>query len=192
MRSADLLATYLEGTALDLETYEPEPGRTSLVARIEGRDPDAPTLLLMGHTDVVPVNPDGWQRDPFGGELDRRRGVGPRRGRHVEPHRVDGGGHPAPGRRRASGPKGTLIYLAVADEEALGTLRRRVSSSTTSPTPSRADYVITESGGIPIPSPSGLKLPVIVGEKGTLLVHAAGAAARPATARSRTGPTTRW
>jgi acetylornithine deacetylase/succinyl-diaminopimelate desuccinylase-like protein len=30
-----------------------------------------------------------------------------------------------------------------------------------------ADYVITESGGIPIPSPTGLKLPVIVGEKGT-------------------------
>jgi acetylornithine deacetylase/succinyl-diaminopimelate desuccinylase-like protein len=23
----------------------------------------------MGHTDVVPVNPDGWDRDPFGGEL---------------------------------------------------------------------------------------------------------------------------
>ena len=23
----------------------------------------------MGHTDVVPVNPDGWSRDPFGGEL---------------------------------------------------------------------------------------------------------------------------
>ncbi len=26
VRSADLLATYLEGTALDIETYEPEPG----------------------------------------------------------------------------------------------------------------------------------------------------------------------
>ena len=23
----------------------------------------------MGHTDVVPVNPDGWSNDPFGGEL---------------------------------------------------------------------------------------------------------------------------
>ena len=23
----------------------------------------------MGHTDVVPVNPEGWSRDPFGGEL---------------------------------------------------------------------------------------------------------------------------
>ncbi|MGZ4706870.1 MAG: M20/M25/M40 family metallo-hydrolase, partial [Acidimicrobiales bacterium] len=69
VRSADLLETFLEGTSLDLETYEPEPGRKSLVARLEGRNPDAPTLLLMGHTDVVPVNPDGWQRDPFGGEL---------------------------------------------------------------------------------------------------------------------------
>ena len=23
----------------------------------------------MGHTDVVPVNPAGWSRDPFGGEM---------------------------------------------------------------------------------------------------------------------------
>ena len=23
----------------------------------------------MGHTDVVPVTPEGWSRDPFGGEL---------------------------------------------------------------------------------------------------------------------------
>ena len=23
----------------------------------------------MGHTDVVPVNADGWRHDPFGGEL---------------------------------------------------------------------------------------------------------------------------
>src|SRR5207248_5651131 len=29
------------------------------------------------------------------------------------------------------------------------------------------DYVVTESGGIPIPTPSGVKLPIVVGEKGT-------------------------
>ena len=69
VRNADLLATYLEGTGLDLQCYEPTPGRTSLVARIEGSDPAAPSLCLMGHTDVVPVNPDGWSRDPFGGEV---------------------------------------------------------------------------------------------------------------------------
>ena len=28
-----------------------------------------PTLLLMGHTDVVPANADDWRHDPFGGEL---------------------------------------------------------------------------------------------------------------------------
>ena len=69
VRSADLLRSYLEGPGLDLATYEPTPGRTSLVARIDGSDRSAPSLLLMGHTDVVPANPDGWRRDPFGGEL---------------------------------------------------------------------------------------------------------------------------
>ena len=43
--------------------------RASLVARIEGSDPDAPTVAFMGHTDVVPVSEESWTRDPFGGEL---------------------------------------------------------------------------------------------------------------------------
>jgi len=63
-------------------------------------------------------------------------------------------------------PDGTLVYLAVADEEALGEhgadhlVEHHLDAV-------RADYVITESGGIPLPSPAGLKLPVIVGEKGS-------------------------
>ncbi len=40
-----------------------------MVARLEGRERGAPTLLIMGHTDVVPVDPAGWERDPFDGEL---------------------------------------------------------------------------------------------------------------------------
>src|SRR3954466_8814444 len=66
VRSADLLGTYLEGTGLDLQTDEPVPGRRSLVAKLEGSARGAPSLMLMGHTDVVPVNTDGWRRDPFG------------------------------------------------------------------------------------------------------------------------------
>ena len=69
VRNADLLQTYLGGAGLDVAALRVAPGRASIVARIEGSDPDAPTLCLMGHTDVVPVNPDGWSRDPFGGEL---------------------------------------------------------------------------------------------------------------------------
>ena len=165
VRSADLLRTYLEGTSLDLETYEPEPGRTSLVARLEGRDPEAPTLLLMGHTDVVPVNADGWERDPFGGELVDGTVWG--RGA-VDMLNLTASMAVATRQLAASGfqPEGTLIYLAVADEEALGTFGAQWLVDHESDAIG-ADYVITESGGIPIPSPSGLKLPVIVGEKGT-------------------------
>ena len=66
--AGELLSGYLTGAG-DHEVYEPQPGRKSLVARIEGSDPDAPSLMLMGHTDVVPVNAEGWTRDPFSGQL---------------------------------------------------------------------------------------------------------------------------
>lgn len=164
-RSADLLESYLEGEGLDLARYEPAPGRTSLVARIEGRDPNAPTMLLMGHTDVVPVNPDGWRHDPFGGELIDGEVWG--RGA-VDMLNLTASMAVATKRLARSGfrPEGTLIYLAVADEEALGSLgaEHLVDHEADAV---RADYVITESGGIPIPSPTGLKLPVIVAEKGS-------------------------
>lgn len=165
VRSADTLTTYLEGAGLDVARYEPEPGRTSVVARIEGSDPDAPSLLLMGHTDVVPVNADRWQRDPFGGEL--VDGVVWGRGA-VDMLNLTASMAVATKRLARGGfkPKGTLIYLGVADEEALGTwgaehLAEHEADAV------RADYVITESGGIPLPGPDGLKLPVIVGEKGS-------------------------
>src|SRR6266496_6444879 len=68
-RNADVLDSMLRGPGLEIERVGELDARQSLVARIEGSDPTAPTLLLMGHTDVVPVSPDGWSRDPFGGEL---------------------------------------------------------------------------------------------------------------------------
>src|SRR2546422_4491890 len=119
-RSAGVLRSYLDGPGLELESYEPAPGRASLVARIEGRRRDAPSLLLMGHTDVVPANPDGWQRDPFGGEL--VDGVVWGRGA-VDMLNLTASMAVAFRGLAESGftPEGTLTYLAVADEEALGT-----------------------------------------------------------------------
>ena len=93
---------------LDVARFEPTAGRVSLVARMEGSEPGAPSLCLMGHTDVVPVNPEGWTRDPFGGELvDGRgcRGVGPRGHRHAEPDRVDGRGVPSAARDGVPTPR---------------------------------------------------------------------------------------
>src|SRR5262249_43460507 len=59
----------------------------------------------------------------------------------------------------------TLSYLAVADEEAGG---RHGAGYLTERQPDAVatDYVITESGGVPIPTPSGPVLGAVVAEKG--------------------------
>jgi acetylornithine deacetylase/succinyl-diaminopimelate desuccinylase-like protein len=164
-RSADTIADYLAGPGLDTALFESVPGRTSLVSRIEGRDPDAPTLLLMGHTDVVPVRAEGWREDPFGGDLIDGEVWGRGAVDMLNLTASMAVAFKQLARSRFT-PDGTLVYLAVADEEALGTYgaRHLVEHEFDAV---GADYVITESGGIPIPSPAGLKLPVIVGEKGT-------------------------
>jgi hypothetical protein len=56
VRNADVLQQVIEGIGVGVERYDAAPGRTSIVARIPGSDPSAPSLCLMGHTDVVPVN----------------------------------------------------------------------------------------------------------------------------------------
>lgn len=167
-RNATLLRSYLEGHGLDIETFEPSPGRLSLVARMDppaARAGSAPTLALMGHTDVVPANPDGWRHDPFGGELVDGEVWG--RGA-VDMLNLTASMAVAVRNLARSGfaPSGGLVYLAVADEEALGT-NGAAWLTEHAPEAVKADYLVTESGGTPIPTRSGVRLPVVVGEKGT-------------------------
>ena len=163
-RSCDALETFFQGSGLSCERYTSSPGRMSLITRIQGSDPKAPTLLLMGHTDVVPVSPSGWRRDPFAGDL--VDGIVWGRGA-IDMLNLTTTMAVATRRLATSGwrPKGTLIYLAVADEEAGGVYgaEHLVEHE---PDAVRCDYVITESGGVPIPTPTGYKLRVSVGEKG--------------------------
>ena len=163
--NADVICAGLEGTGCDLESFEPLPGRVSLVARIEGGDPGAPSLCYLGHTDVVPVNPDSWSRDPFGGELVDGEVWG--RGA-VDMLNITAAMAVAFGRLARSGfrPRGTLILAAVADEEALGAhgagwLSEHAASAV------EADYVITEEGGVPMETAAGRRLAITVGEKGS-------------------------
>jgi acetylornithine deacetylase/succinyl-diaminopimelate desuccinylase-like protein len=169
VRTTDVLRTYLEGSGLDVDVYQPAeaPGRTSLVARIEGSDPKAPTLCLMGHTDVVPVTPETWTRDPFGGELVNGEVWG--RGAIDMLNITTSQAVVLKALARRPGgwkPRGSLVYLACADEEAGGTLgaghvcARHWDSL-------RADYLLTENGGTVSRDPSGnLNVTVHIGEKG--------------------------
>jgi acetylornithine deacetylase/succinyl-diaminopimelate desuccinylase-like protein len=164
VRNAELLSDHLDHPALELQHFEPVPGRRSLLATLEGTDPSAPTVLLLGHTDVVPVTADAWRRDPFGGEL------------------VDGEvwGRGAVDMLNLTAsmavalrtlaehdhrPRATVRFLGIADEEAGGVLGAEwVTEHHWDDV--ACDYVLTESGGLPFPTASGTKLVMASAEKG--------------------------
>ncbi len=165
VRNADLLQTYLEGGGLAVQRFDSRPGRTSIVSRIEGSDPDAPALCLMGHTDVVPVNPDGWSRDPFGGELIGNEVWG--RGA-IDMLCITSSMAVAFRQLADEGfrPRGTLIYFGVADEEAGGHWGAEYMIDHHWDAVG-AKYVLTESGGYSTISHDGTRhITVNVAEKG--------------------------
>jgi acetylornithine deacetylase/succinyl-diaminopimelate desuccinylase-like protein len=65
--AAEYLGALLEELGAKPEYVDAAPGRTSVVARIEGADRSKPALVVHGHTDVVPADPDNWSVDPYAG-----------------------------------------------------------------------------------------------------------------------------
>ena len=66
--AVEYVAKVLAEHGIESQTYERDPERPSLVARIPGEGTAAP-LLLQGHLDVVGVTGQQWDRDPFSGEI---------------------------------------------------------------------------------------------------------------------------
>jgi acetylornithine deacetylase/succinyl-diaminopimelate desuccinylase-like protein len=67
--AAEWVAERLDEVGIESVILESEPGRASTIARIVGRNPARPPLLIHGHLDVVPANAAEWSVDPFGGEV---------------------------------------------------------------------------------------------------------------------------
>ncbi|OIJ67876.1 M20/M25/M40 family metallo-hydrolase [Streptomyces mangrovisoli] len=67
--AAEYAAEQLAGAGLEPVLLERTPGRTNVVARIEGTDPGADALLVHGHLDVVPARAEDWAVHPFSGEI---------------------------------------------------------------------------------------------------------------------------
>ncbi len=118
------------------------------MARLVGTDQDAPSLAYVTRTDVAPASPEGWDRDPFAGDY------------------VDGyiwgrgaidmlnltSSMAVVFRRLAIGgfrPRGTLTFVAAADEEA-GGLRGAGWLLQHRPDIAMAHYVVTETGSPPV------------------------------------------
>lgn len=182
-RNAATLSAYLDGIDRYADVTErrfaPVPGRESLVLRIHGTTPEASSLCLMAHTDVVPADPSRWTHDPFGGEL--HDGVVWGRGAVdmlnqaaaqavAVRHLLEGGWRPT----------GDLVLFFPADEEAGGHLGARWITEH-EPDVLSCDYLVSEGGGFHLPDMrgaagesdgtdgSGDRLPaigVMIGEKG--------------------------
>ncbi|MEV8592907.1 M20/M25/M40 family metallo-hydrolase [Streptomyces sp. NPDC052012] len=67
--AAEYAAARLAEAGLEPVLLERTPGRTNVVARIEGSDPSADALLVHGHLDVVPAEAADWSVHPFSGEV---------------------------------------------------------------------------------------------------------------------------
>ena len=62
--AAEYLKQVLEKEGIAVEMFSIEPHRPNLVARLKGNGSRRP-LLIMGHTDVVNVDPAKWTHPPF-------------------------------------------------------------------------------------------------------------------------------
>ena len=114
--AAELLRAYLEANGVACELVARDPARANLVARLPGTG-GGPSLMLLGHTDVVPAVAEDWSRPPFGGELDDEGYVWGRGAVDMKNEvatRAVAIAHLARSGWRGSGD---LLFVAVADEE---------------------------------------------------------------------------
>src|SRR5438477_2560726 len=115
--AADYLARALASEGIQPTLIEPAPLRTSLVARLKGRDPGKPPLMLSSHTDVVPVEAARWTRPPFGAEIADGCMWG-RGSIDMKAKCAMDLGLMLAMRRAGASPERSLIFAAVADEDA--------------------------------------------------------------------------
>lgn len=160
-RSVDTLVQYL---GVEGEVVEPAPGRRSLVYRMEGWDPEWPSLALVPHLDVVPADPAGWSVDPFAAEIVDGFVYG--RGA-VDMLNVTAAMAAAvrPYLRGELSPRGDLVFAAVADEEAGGRLGAMHLVGERWDLVG-ADYLLTEVAYPGLGSGENRAVPVSIGEKG--------------------------
>lgn len=158
------VATLLDYFGAEGEIFEPAPGRQSLIYRIEGTDPGAPSLGLSPHIDVVPVEASGWSQDPFGAEIVDGFVYG--RGA-VDMLNVTAAMAVAarPYIRGEMQSRGDLLFVALADEEAGGVLGAHPLTEQRWDDVN-VDYMLTEVAYPPVSYSNEQVVPVATGEKG--------------------------
>ena len=116
-RAVDFYAKIFKKEGIEFNSAESAPGRGNIWARIKGGN--KPALILLQHTDVVPVNMNFWTRPAFSGEIHEGyiwgRGALDMKGTGISQLAVFLSLH-----RSGLALNRDVIFLATADEEAGG------------------------------------------------------------------------
>jgi acetylornithine deacetylase/succinyl-diaminopimelate desuccinylase-like protein len=115
--ACDFLQGILAREGIACRRYDSAPGRSNLLAELPGTDHQAKPLVLLNHTDVVPVEKEHWSVDPFGG-LVRDGYIWGRGALDMKGMGVLELVTMLSLKRRGVGLRRPLRFLAVADEEA--------------------------------------------------------------------------
>jgi acetylornithine deacetylase/succinyl-diaminopimelate desuccinylase-like protein len=142
--AAQLLRDYLEANGIECELIAREPERANLIARIRGGD--GPSLLFLGHTDVVLADPAEWSVPPFSGEL-RDGMVWGRGALDMKSEVAANAVAMASLAREGFRPSGDLIFAATADEEGGAAYVGLQWLCEEHPDAVRCDFAINEGGG---------------------------------------------
>jgi acetylornithine deacetylase/succinyl-diaminopimelate desuccinylase-like protein len=127
------------------EILEAEPGRGNFILRLGGRG-NGPKLMLLSHTDVVPVaDPSRWAKPPFSGAVADGYLWG-RGALDMKCQTITEALTVLLFKRLNLKFNGELIYLAVADEER-GAKYGAAWLKNNHPQLLKADYVLNEGGG---------------------------------------------
>lgn len=165
----EYIRDWLAEDGIPSETLGRVPERGNIIARVEGRKPDA-RLMFMSHTDVVPVEDVGkWRYPPFSATIaDGRiygRGASDCKGlltaqlmalRLLKRNGID--------------LEHSLVLCSGADEEhggryGFGWLAENHPDKISAP------FAVNEGGGVPVRAAGGLTYLLGVGEKGRLQVE---------------------
>jgi acetylornithine deacetylase/succinyl-diaminopimelate desuccinylase-like protein len=160
--AAEHLAAYLAEAGVQADLVGRDPGRASLIARLPGTG-DGPSLMLLGHTDVVGAEADDWTVPPFSG-LERDGFVWGRGALDMKGQVAAEVVAFATLAREGWRGTGDLILCAVADEE-VGDGWGLSWLVEEHPDLARADYVVNEGGGERIEHRDRVAYTLGVGEK---------------------------
>ena len=173
--ATDYLAAELSRDGIEPTVIESAPTRANLVARLAGRDDAKPPLMLSSHTDVVPVEAARWTRPPFSAEVADGCMWG-RGSIDMKAKCAMDLGLMLALRRAGVSPERSLIFAAVADEEAGSELGARFLVEN-HPELVRAGFVLNETGGFTLFMGERRFYPIQVAEKGFVTVRMTVAAA---------------